>query len=209
MAVLLFHLWHSLTANHPSMIKNYLTIAFRNLFRNKVYSLINIFGLAIGMAVGFFIFQYVYFETSYDKFHVNAKRLYRIGVSNSGNFTHLGASAATHPAVAPAMKAEFPEVVDYVRMVTSTINVKTATMSVIDEKGSIKRFNEPDFYFADSSFFNVFSFPLVAGDAKTALAKPGSIVLTETTAKKYFGNVNPLGKIVEINKRQITITGVC
>src|SRR5688572_29971244 len=103
------------------MIKNYLTIAFRNLFRYKVYSLINIFGLAIGMAAVFFIFQYVYFETTYDKFHANANRLYRINMSYSGSFAHLGATAATHPAVAPSMKTEFPEVVDYVRLVPPNV----------------------------------------------------------------------------------------
>jgi putative ABC transport system permease protein len=191
------------------MIKNYLTVAFRNLFRNKLYSLINIFGLAIGMAAGFFIFQYVYFENSYDKFHANANRVYRINMSYSGSFAHLGATAATHPAVAPAMKAEFPEVVDFVRVVSPRIFVKTATFAVTDEKGITKRFNESDFYFADSSFFNVFTFPLIAGDVKTALAKRASIVLTETTAKKYFGNSNPLGKTMEINKELITVTGVC
>jgi putative ABC transport system permease protein len=191
------------------MIKNYLTIAFRNLFRNKVYSLINISGLAIGMAAGFFIFQYVYFETSYDKFHANANRLYRIGISESDNLAQFRATAATHPAVAPAMKAEFPEVVDFVRLVPPTVFVKTATVSYTDEKGQSKRFNESDFYMAEASFFNVFSFPLVAGDAKTALQKPGSMVMTETMAKKYFGNANPLGKNVEINKRPFTITAVC
>jgi putative ABC transport system permease protein len=191
------------------MIKNYLTIAFRNLFRYKVYSLINIFGLAIGMAAGFFIFQYVYFETSYDKFQVNANRLYRINMSYSGSFAHLGATAVTHPAVAPSMKTEFPEVADFVRLAPPNALLKTATVSYTDEKGQSKRFNEPDFYFAEPSFFTVFSFPLVAGDAKTALIKPGSVVMTETMAKKFFGNANPVGKTVEITKEPLTVTAVC
>jgi putative ABC transport system permease protein len=190
------------------MIKNYLTIAFRNLFRYKVYSLINIFGLATGMAAGFFIFQYVYFETSYDKFHTNANRLYRVNMSFTGG-SNLSTSAVTHPAVAPAMKNEFPEVVDYVRLVPPNIWLRNATLSYTDEKGQSKRFNEPDFYFAEASFFNVFSFPLIAGDVKTAMAKPGSIVLTETMVKKYFGNANPMGKTVELNKQPLTVTAIC
>ncbi|WP_207515686.1 ABC transporter permease [Longitalea luteola] len=191
------------------MIKNYLTVAFRNLFRSKVYSLINIFGLAIGMAAGFFIFQYVYFESSYDKFHTNADRLYRINMSYSGSFAHLGATAATHPAVAPAMKAEFPEVVDYVRLVPPNVFLKTAVVSYTDEDGQTKRFNESDFYFAENSFFNVFSFPLLVGDAATALQKPGSIVLTATMAKKYFGNADPVGKTIQINTEPLVVTAVC
>ncbi|WP_205509947.1 ABC transporter permease [Longitalea arenae] len=191
------------------MIKNYLVVAFRNLFRHKVYSLINIFGLAFGMAAGFFIFLYTYFETSYDKFHVNANRLYRIDMSYTGSFAHLGATAATHPAVAPSMKAEFPEVIDYVRLVPPNVWLKTTTVSYTDEKGQSKRFNEQDFYFAEASFFRVFSFPMVSGDARTALDKPGSVVLTESMAKKYFGNVDPVGKTVEVNKEPLTVTAVC
>lgn len=191
------------------MFKNYLTVAFRNLLRHKVYSLINVFGLATGMAAGFFIFQYAYFETNYDKFHTNANRLYRIGMSYTGSFAHLGATATTHPAVAPAMKAEFPEVVDYVRLVPPNVFAKTAVVSYTDEKGQTKRFNEPDFYFAENSFFNVFSFPLVTGNAKTALQKPGNVVMTETMAKKYFGHDDPVGKTIEVNTKPLTVTAVC
>jgi putative ABC transport system permease protein len=88
------------------MFRNYLTVALRNIFRNKVYSAINIAGLAIGMTACFFIFLFVHFELSYDRFHKNANRLYRVPMVFSGSFT--GPNACTHPAVGPAMKADFP-----------------------------------------------------------------------------------------------------
>jgi putative ABC transport system permease protein len=191
------------------MIKNYLTVAFRNLFRNKVYSLINIFGLAIGMAAGFLIFEYVYFETTYDRFHKNVDRLYRVGIKSKGTKGWGPGNAATHPAAGPALKAAIPEVVDFVRLAPPNVFIKNTTVSYTDEKGQTKRFNEPNYYFADASFFNVFTFPLVAGDAKTALTKLGSIVITETMAKKYFGNANPLGKTIDINQDLWTVTAVC
>ena len=93
------------------MFKNYFKTAYRSLVKNKAFSLLNIFGLAIGMAACFFIFQYVHFETSYDRFHKNAKNLYRVPISYSGSFS--GKTATNHPATGPALKAEFPEVVAY------------------------------------------------------------------------------------------------
>ena len=95
------------------MIKNYLKVAYRNLLKNKVFSLVNILGLAIGMTASFFIFQYVYFESSYDQFNKNADRLYRVGIKY--NEVDRG-SAANHAALGPAMKAEFGEVEDFARL---------------------------------------------------------------------------------------------
>src|SRR5262245_20992632 len=104
------------------MLKNYLIIAIRNISRNKVYSAINIVGLAIGMAACFFIFLYVRFELSYDQFHTNANRLYRVPML-------IGKpSAPTHPAVGPAMKADFPEVADFARLARPEMFMRTSTM---------------------------------------------------------------------------------
>jgi putative ABC transport system permease protein len=184
------------------MLKSYLTIAFRNLFRNKVYSAINITGLAIGMAACFFIFLYVRFEKSYDRFNKNADRLYRVSMGVKKG------SAATHPAIAPAMKADFPEVVDFARLARPEIFMRTSTMWYTNEKGNKKIFNEKNYYIADASFLTLFSFPFVEGNASTALVAPQTMVISESIAKKYFGTTHALGKILVLNQLPIKVTGV-
>jgi putative ABC transport system permease protein len=99
------------------MLRNYFTIAYRNLVKNKIHTLVNIFGQAIGMAACFFIFQYVHFESSYDTFNKNLANIYRVNISYGGGFSDLPPKSTNHPAVGPAMKREFPEVVDYARVV--------------------------------------------------------------------------------------------
>lgn len=193
----------------PDMLQNYIKIAFRNLWRNKAFSAINIVGLAIGIAACFFVFQYVYFETSYDRFNVNVTNIYRVPLSNSGNMANVSTTAANHPAVGPAMKADFPEVVDFVRMVSVSLFMNASTLSYADAKGEPKTFNEGNIYLADASFFSVFSYPLVAGDRKSCLSESNSIVISESTAKKYFGTTNPLGKALKMNGRMpMNVTGV-
>lgn len=187
------------------MLKSYITIAFRNIFRNKVYSAINITGLAIGMAACFFIFLYVRFEKSYDRFHKNADRLYRIPMSFNGSGNGI---ATTHPAVGPAMKAEFPEVVEFARLAKPTIFSHTSTMWYTNEKGQKKIFNEANFYIADASFLTMFSFPFIAGNPAKALEAPATIVISESTAKKYFGTSNALDKVLVINEMPLKVTGV-
>ena len=107
------------------MLKGYFKTAWRNLVRNKIYSIINIFGLALGMAACFFIFQYVAFESSYDRFHANAPNIYRVPISYSGSFADGGTSVTNHPALGPAMKRDFPEVIDYVRMLDVALFTKS------------------------------------------------------------------------------------
>src|SRR6266850_2404512 len=118
------------------MIRNYFKIAYRNLFRNRIYSLVNIFGLAIGMAACFFIFQYVHFESSYDQFNLNADRIYRVPISYSGSFSNIPTTAANHPAVGPAMKAEFPEVSDFARIVPVSLFAGNSAISYTDQSGN-------------------------------------------------------------------------
>lgn len=187
------------------MLKSYITIAFRNIFRNKVYSAINITGLAIGMAACFFIFLYVRFEKSYDRFHKNVDRLYRIPMSFHGNVNGI---ATTHPAVGPAMKAEFPEVVEFARLAKPTIFSHNSTMWYTNEKGQKKIFNESDFYIADASFLTMFSFPFIEGNPATALNAPATIVISESTAKKYMGTTHALDKVMVINEMPLKVTGV-
>lgn len=181
------------------MFRNYFTIAWRNLKKHKVFSFINIMGLAVGITACFLIFLYVQFELSYDTFHTKADRIYRVvaDLKTPSDTFHTGTGSA---AFGPNIKADFPEVEAFVRFERASILVK---------KGTVK-FQEANTIWADSTFFTTFSFPLVYGDAATALKEPLSVVFTETTAKKYFGDVNPVGQTVQLTGelRPATVTGV-
>lgn len=192
------------------MLKGYFKTAWRNLVRNKIYSIINIFGLALGMAACFFIFQYVAFESSYDRFHANAPNIYRVPISYSGSFADGGTSVTNHPALGPAMKRDFPEVIDYVRMLDVALFTKSNYLAYEEEgtKG-VKTFYENNAYFVDPSFFNVFSFPLIRGDKHTCLKEPNAVVISESVAKRYFGNKDPLNKtLTVIGSFPTKVTGV-
>ncbi len=145
------------------MYRNYLTIAFRNLRKNKIYSLINIFGLAIGMAACFFIFQYVHFESGFDSFNKNADRLYRVPISYTGSMSSVPITASNHPAVGPAMKKEFPEVEDFTRLVNISTFATSFYLSYKPEHQTPRIFSELGVLVADGSFFNLFSYPLIYG----------------------------------------------
>jgi putative ABC transport system permease protein len=169
------------------MIKNYLKIAFRNLWRRRVFSFINIMGLTVGMTAGFLIFLYVMFELSYDSFHSKSDRIYRIVCDIKTPTETINASGPSW-AVPPFLKDEFPEVQAAVRITGDNLLVR---------KGEVK-FQEPDVAWADSSFFEMFDFRLLKGDPRTALKEQFSIVLSETAAKKYFGNEDPMGQTLLI-----------
>jgi putative ABC transport system permease protein len=192
------------------MLKGYFKTAWRNMVRNKIYSIINILGLALGMTACFFIFQYVAFESGYDRFHANAPNIYRVPITYSGSFADNGTSVTNHPALGPAMKRDFPEVIDYVRMFNTAFWIKSSYLAYKEEgdKG-IKTFYENNIYFVDSSFFNVFSFPLIRGDKNTCLKDPGSVVISESVAKKYFGDKDPLNKtLTALGTFPSKVTGV-
>jgi putative ABC transport system permease protein len=199
---------YGLIANTKTMFRNYLKIARRNLWRNKAFSVINISGLAIGLVSCFFVFQYVYFESTYDRFNSQADNLYRVTISYSGSFSDVQPTASNHPAVGPAMKADFPEVVDYTRFVSIAQFFNAATLSYDDGTG-VKTFNEGKIYLADASFFNVFSYPLVAGDKNSCLKETNSIVISASAARKYFGTQSPLGQTVKMSGNfPMKVTGV-
>ncbi len=181
------------------MIKNYFKIALRNLWKHKVFSLINITGLSIGITACFFIFMYVGFELSYDKFHSKADRIYRL-VTDIKTPTETINTGVTAWPFAPNIKADFPEVESFVRVSGGSFLVK---------KGNVK-FQEEKSAFADSSFFKVFDFKLIKGDPKTALSEIATIVFTESAAKKYFGNADPIGQTVLLTGDAIPakVTGV-
>jgi putative ABC transport system permease protein len=181
------------------MIKNNLKIAIRSLLRHKAFSFINILGLAVGISACFLIYLYVTFETSYDNFHSKADRIYRVVTDVKTPTETIESGYITTP-VAPNLKRDFPEIEDAVRIAPDEFLVK---------KGNIQ-FQEKRTVLADSTLFNVFDFPLVAGDKKTALIEPMSVVISQTTAKKYFGNTNPMGQEIQITGDAFNakITGV-
>jgi putative ABC transport system permease protein len=196
------------TSIYLTMLKNYFKVAYRNLLKNKVFSLVNIFGLAIGMSACFFIFLYVHFELSYDRFHKNADNLYRVPITVTGNISNVSTQATNHPAVGPAMKQEFPEVIDFARAAPLHL-VMNASMVSYTEGSRTTTFNEDRIWMADPSFLTMFSFPFVVGDPKTALTGGHSIVISNSTARKYFGNENPLGKTLSLNRETpFKVTGV-
>ena len=188
-----------------SMLQNYLKIAFRNILKSKTFSLINIFGLALGLAVCFLIVQYVRFELSYDRFHKQADRIYRVTVNSDRE-----SSATNHPGTGPALKSDFPEVKEYARAVHQSIFLgSTAAWSYVNDNGKEKVFNEDRVYDVDPSFLTMFSFPFVFGDPENALSDASSVVISESVSRKFFGTIDPLGKTLVLNgDRPFTVTGV-
>lgn len=178
------------------MLKNYLTLAIRNLLKRKLYSFINIFGLAIGVAVCLVILQYVDFELSYDSFHTNADRIYRTTTSHYRAGEFRGRGMLSGYAQGPALLADVPEIKSYVR---THPMYGGSVISYKRENGEPSTFFEESIQFVDSTFLDIFSYKALQGDLNTALDNPKSIVLTQRMADKYFGEEDPLGKIVQIS----------
>lgn len=179
------------------MISNYLKVAIRNLLRQKAFTFINIFGLALGISCTALIGMWVNDEVSYDKFHNDYDRIYRITATLPEMKVH---AAVTSAPLAVAVKNEIPEVEEAVRM--------TGQSSDLVQVGDLK-FEEKGFIYADSNFFRVFTFPFLKGDREHALENPEGIVITEEMAMKYFGTTDVLEKIIrKNNKDDFTVTGV-
>lgn len=183
------------------MFKHYLRITIRNFLKHKSYSFINVAGLAIGLACCFVIVLYVQHELSYDRFHTNAERIYRLLHTPAQDPNQRSAISAS--AYAPHLQQEFPDI-EVVRFFTnsSRVNLKYgAEVRTVD-----------GFYYADSSVFDVFSFPLRQGDPKTALAAPNTMVITPAAAKAWFGSEDPVGKSMTFlggaANWEITVTGI-
>jgi putative ABC transport system permease protein len=170
------------------MIKNFFLSAFRNVFKNWSYSLINILGLSTGLAAVIYIFLFVQFELGYDKFHEKGENIYRVGVYGMMMNNEMNMAVTAAP-MAEAMKSDYPEVVN-------TCRLREAGDWLIRYED--KKFNEKEFLFADSTFFDMFSFKLLKGDPKTVLTDANNIVMTETGAKKYFGDDDPMGKLLKV-----------
>ena len=174
------------------MFKNYLTVAVRNLRRHPFYAGLNIIGLAIGLASCLLILLYVTDELSYDRFHEGADDIYRLNWDFNWNETE-GIGPGTPPPLAAALINEIPEVEAVTRI------YPVPDMVVRYEN---KFFNETKMYGVDSTFFDFFSFTLLEGDPATALSEPGSVILTEATARKYFGQTPALGQVIQIGDDQ-------
>ena len=180
-----------------AMLKNYFKISLRNLKKNKGYAFINIFGLAIGLACCLLIVLFVRDELSYDRFHENAERTHRI-VRQSGD---LAPSVTVSVPLAPALMNTFPEV----QHATRLFHYWFTPLISRGEEG----FYEEHTYFTDSLFFEVFDFSLARGNPATALREPFSILLTETMARKYFGDEDPVGQTLMMNAAHaFTVTGI-
>lgn len=182
-----------------TMFKYFLKIAFRNFVKNKSFSLINISGLAVGVSVFLMIMLYVRFEKSYDKYHHNIDGLYRVVMSSNLGAANFASSATNHPAVGPAMKADFPEVKAYARLVDESIFINSAAVSYAAENGSKVTFNEENMYIADGAIFKMFDIPILAGDRENPLREPRSMAISESVAFKYFGEEDPIGKFLTVN----------
>lgn len=183
--------------NTAPMFRNYFITSMRSLMRSKGFAIINITGLVVGLATFCLIAFYVYHELSFDRYHEKGNRIFRI-TEDLRTENELLFQAASSPPMGPRMQREFPEVESYVRMQQWHL--------LGEHKG--RSFYEPECYIADSTVFDIFSWPLLKGDKKTALQEPFSIVLTETMAKKYFGDEDPLGQMIKMDYDNFKITGV-
>ena len=177
------------------MLRNYLKLGLRNMIKQKESSIINVLGLAVGLASAILILMWIQHEVSYDKFHQRSNRLYRI----TSHLDQMDAAISPAP-LSPALVKELPEVESAVRTSLPYTHLITS-----DDQS----FEEDRILYVDSTFLEVFSFPLLKGDMQTALARPESILLSESSAEKYFGQEDPIGKTLRIDQEtDLTVTAV-
>ncbi len=180
------------------MFRTFLKIAFRNFFRQKGHSLINILGLAIGIACSILIILFVSYELGYDKYNKNHDRIYRVAVDALAGNTEIYQTYTSAPLPAALLK-EYPEIEKITRIAISG-EVKTRYGNNV--------FNEDRIFEVDTTFFEIFSYKMVLGDIETALDEPFSVVLTESMAKKYFANEDPINKVMQFDTLNFKVTGV-
>jgi putative ABC transport system permease protein len=186
------------------MFKNYLTTALRNIFKKKGYSLLNIFGLTIGMSCCLLIFHYVSYERSYDDFVPDSKNVVRLRMDNYQKGKLAWQSAAVYPAIAPTLKKDYPEVEDFCRLIDANLLLSTEDNEV--------KFNENEGYYADPSFLKMFDVTMTQGNINKVLDGPDKMVISETMAKKYFGSEEAVGKkLIQKSQTEVqayVITGI-
>lgn len=182
------------------MFKNLLKTAIRNINKEKIYSIINVLGLTIGVTCSLFLLLYILDELSYDSFHEKRDRIYRIVTHFKEPDNEFTWAAAQVP-LAQELEEKYAEVIHAVRFIG-------VGRELFENEDKDRRFYEEDFYYADSSVFDVFTFPLIEGDPKTALVAPHSMVITQSIATQYFDNETPLGKVLKSGDQLYKITGV-
>ena len=187
------------------MFKNYLKVAFRSLLKQRIYSIINITGLSVGIASALLITIYVQYEFSYDKFFENADHIYKVALERKYP------NHATHYAVIPhsfseAIARDIPEVKQATKLSPPNDNV---VVTYKNSQGDEKKFEEDFVSFADSNFFQFFHFPFTKGSAEGALKNANDVVINESTAKRYFGTEDPIGKTLDFFGLTFKVTGVC
>jgi len=185
------------------MIKNYIKIGWRNLKRNKAYAFISVLGLALGIGCGILIFTLISYNLSFDNFHQNSNRIYRF--YTEWHDESVIQSAGVPQPLAKAFRSDFTLAEKTARV----INFRENLITIVSGK-QIKKFHEENgVAFAEPDYFDILNFPLVEGNKKTALLQPNQAIVTEKIAHKYFGNYNPIGKVIRLdNKLDLTITGV-
>ena len=181
------------------MLKNYLKIALRNINKHKGYSFINIFGLSIGIISSILIFLFVQYERSYDNFNENADNIFRIAVKSKAG-DNLQNSAFTPAVLTETIKKEYPEVKSSVRIQNFSAIVS------LPKKNQV--LSELRIAGADKEIFEVFTLPFIKGNSQTALENPNTAVITESIAKKYFSNSDPIDQIIEMYGDEFKITGI-
>ncbi len=179
------------------MIRNYFYSLLRILFKRTGFSVINILGLAIGMAACLLIMHYVTFELSYDTFNKKADRIYMCKTKRSTSEGVQFYGSLTSLALGPSMKEEIPEIKEFVRLHPQYFGV---VISCTDENGKVLKFYEEEMFYADTTFFKIFDYPLVSGDPNTVLSEPNTMVISESMARKYFGqDPDIIGKTVKLD----------
>ena len=196
----MFELLYVQKNNKNNMFRHYLTIAIRNLLKDKLYSWINVLGLSVGLVLVMMILLYLQFEYSYDDWHTQGEQLYRVSIRTHRADAQGEESHVFTPPIGPDLQVEFPEVQAYTRISTE----QPAYLSHQEEAMQVD-----GIHYADTSFFTLFDFPWLAGDARTALARPNTMVLAMPLARRLFGEEDPMGKSVVLdNQQQYEVTGL-
>ena len=180
------------------MIKNLIKTALRHILKHPGYSILNILGLTLGISSALFLIIYVTDELSYDRYHENAGRIYRVSAKITEPDDQFTWNVAQIP-MGPQVVQDYPEVQSFVRF----INMPRSLYKYED-----KEYIEEDFYYADSTLFDIFSYKVLKGEVMTAVKDPGKIVLTETAAARYFGNADPIGKTLTAGDNTFEVTGI-
>lgn len=188
------------------MFKNYLKHSWRNIKRNKVNSFIHIAGLSIGMACVILIVMYVQDELSYDKFFADSSHIFQVNMTTMDNGTEVTTGGNTAPAVGPSLVAEYPEIESYARI----YRPMDVMVRYKEDNKAETFFTEHRLMAVDSNFLQVFNYRFIQGDAATCLQKPGNVVITEQTARRYFGNENAIGKVLQfdVDRKPFVVTAV-